>query len=97
MRNEDLTIFIKTICGSLNLNYFLFKFKLVESEKCNSCKTKETVIHKLFYCEKHSENRKIYLNNKKVKNKKRQLNILTNKNDLSKLIKFVSKIMKENN
>ena len=91
MNNKNLNTFVKMIVGSMNLNYFLFKFKIKKSPLCEKCNKKalEDVKHRLFYCQYYKHLRKKYLNSLKVKNKNTQLNIFTNYKKIERIINFM--------
>ena len=94
LKNSSVHFYIKIMTGSLKLNYFLYKLKVVPSDKCLVCNCIETSIHKLFYCSKHYMSRKKHTNFKKIKNKIQQITFITDINKITKLQEAVTGIEK---
>lgn len=77
--------------GTLPLNYFLNKIGGSKNKKCkaHNCSADETRIHFLFYCTLYEHTRKKLFRSKKVKNKAKQIEILTETKWRSKVAKFI--------
>lgn len=82
--------------GTIPLNYFRSRTTKQTKIDCTNleCKAKESRIHFLFYCPLYSQLRKQYLGSNKVKNKRRQINILSNVYMEYSLMNFMNKAMK---
>ena len=84
LKNSYVHLYIKIMTGSMKLNYFLNKLKVVNTDKCIVCNCCETIVHKLFYCSKKKQ-RKKHTNYKKIKNKSQQITFVTDIGKLKKL------------
>merc|ERR1711991_499588 len=67
LKNPIIHFYLKIMTGSFKLNYFLHYMNIKKDDKCDNCNSQETVVHKLYYCDKYKEPRKKYTNFKKNK------------------------------
>lgn len=88
---KKFCLFNQARYGTLPLNNFHNKVGATKTPMCknNQCKAIETRIHFLFYCKTYYDTRKICFSSRKVKNKVKQIDIMTNEKWKTKLNKFI--------
>lgn len=89
-------IFNQTVLGTLQLKKFTAKLNRNNDMLCPNkfCKGIENRTHFLFYCQKYSSLRKTLFNSQRVKNKKRQIEILSDKRMKVNIIEYVTRAWK---
>lgn len=90
MSRKKECLYNKIKFGVLNLNKFKSRINKNVNKKCPNlgCNGEESRTHFLFYCPKYENIRKNFFNNKRVKNYKKQEEILTDLKYKRKIIKY---------